>query len=67
MRNKQLSVSIYQEIVETLAVFIKAVRKAQKENRKLGLPNVYCEEGRIFYQLPDGSITNRISKKLIAF
>lgn len=67
MRNKQLPESIYQEIVETLAIFIKAVRKAQEENIKLGLPNVYCEGGRIFYQLPDGSITNRISKKLIAF
>jgi len=64
MKNKQLSISFYQEIVEILTIFIKAVRKTQKENRELGLPNVYCEGGRIFYQLPDGRITERIPPKL---
>jgi len=64
MKNKQLSVSIYQEIVETLTIFIEAVRKAQRENRESGLPNVYCEEGRVFYQLPDGEITEKIPRKL---
>ncbi len=64
MKSKQLPRSIYQEVVETLTIFIKAVRKAQKENRRLGLPNVYCEEGKIFYQLPNGRITDRISKRL---
>jgi len=59
--------SIYQTIGEVLTIFTKAVRKAQKENRRLGLPNVYSEGRRIFYQLPDGRITNRIPKKLIAF
>ncbi len=64
MKSNGLPDSIYQDIVETLTIFIKAVRKAQKENRRLGLPNVYCDEGRIFYQLPDGRITNRTPKSL---
>jgi hypothetical protein len=57
--------SIYQTIVETLTIFIKAVRKAQRENLRLGLPNVYCEGGRIFYQLPNGRITDVLPKNLL--
>ena len=55
---------IYHKIGEILVIFTKAVRKAQAENRKLGLPNVYSEEGKIFYQLPDGKIATRPPKKL---
>lgn len=35
-----------------------AVRKAQEENRKHGIPNVYSLNGKIFYELPDGTITD---------
>lgn len=35
----------------------RGVKKAQEENRRLGLPNVYCKDGKIFYQLPSGEIT----------
>ncbi|TAE31150.1 MAG: hypothetical protein EAZ92_03120 [Candidatus Kapaibacterium sp.] len=35
-----------------------AVRKAQEENRKNGIPNVYSLNGKIFYELPDGTITD---------
>jgi len=62
-KGEDMKKTIYQEIVEILAIFIKAVRKTQKENRSLGLPNVYCSEGKVFYQLPDGRITDRISEK----
>jgi len=65
VKNKRLSNFIYQEIVETLTIFIEAVRKAQRENRRLGLPNVYCKEGKVFYQLPDGRITSKTPKRLI--
>jgi len=34
-----------------------AVRKAQKESLKNGVPNVYSKNGFIYYQLVDGSIT----------
>ena len=36
-----------------------AVRLAQEENRRKGIPNVYCINGKIVWQLPDGSITDK--------
>ena len=42
----------------------RGVRKAQKENRRLGIPNVYYKYGKIYYQLPDGEITTKKPKKL---
>ena len=62
---RQKSKSIYQEMIEILIIFTKAVRKAQAENRKLGLPNVFCVGERVFYQLPDGRITPRIPRNLL--
>lgn len=56
---KELSPSIYQKIGEIIVIFTRAVRKAQAENRKLGLPNVYCEGEIIYYELPDGRITTK--------
>ena len=34
----------------------RAVHKAQEENRRLGIPNVYCVGGTIIYQMPSGEI-----------
>ena len=34
-----------------------AVHLAQEENRRKGIPNVYCINGRIIWQLPDGTVT----------
>ena len=34
-----------------------AVQKAQQDNFKKGVPNVYCLNGTLYYQLPDLSIT----------
>ena len=34
----------------------RAVRKAQEENRRLGIPNVYSIDGRIVYEAPDGRL-----------
>lgn len=35
----------------------KAVRKAQEESRRLGVPNVYFRKGRLLYELPSGELT----------
>lgn len=40
-----------------LAIANRAVRKAQEENRRNGVPNVYVVNGTIVWQLPDGTIT----------
>lgn len=37
----------------------RGVRKAQRENRRLGIPNVYFKYGKIYYQLPNGDITTK--------
>jgi hypothetical protein len=34
-----------------------AAKKAQTFNREHNIPNVYCKDGVIYYQMPDGSIT----------
>ena len=40
-----------------LAIANKAVREAQDESRRKGIPNVYVLNGTLVWQLPDGSIT----------
>lgn len=48
------------EIVEKLTRLGNiAVHLAQEENRRKGIPNVYCINGKIVWQLPDGSITDK--------
>lgn len=42
----------------------RAVRKAQEENRKNGVPNVYVINGKNVWQLPDGSLTDKSPFKL---
>lgn len=49
---------------ENLADYIteignRAVRKAQERNRINGIPNVYCKDGVITYELPNGKRTNK--------
>jgi len=62
---KKFPPSVYQKIGEIIVIFTKAVKKAQAENRKLGLPNVYCENGKIYYELSNGKITTKSVLKLI--
>ena len=40
-----------------LAIVNRAVREAQDENRRKGIPNVYVINGTLLWQMPDGSIT----------
>ena len=42
---------------ELLKIGNRAVKKAQENNRKKGIPNVYCINGKIIFELPDGEIT----------
>ncbi|MBQ4440335.1 MAG: hypothetical protein II909_04295 [Kiritimatiellae bacterium] len=47
------------EIVEKLTrIGNTAVHLAQEENMRKGIPNVYCINGKIIWQLPGGSITD---------
>jgi len=35
----------------------RAVKKAQEENRRKGIPNVYYINGKIVFELPNGQLT----------
>jgi hypothetical protein len=35
----------------------QAVRDAQEENRRLGIPNVYSINGILYWELPDGTLS----------
>jgi hypothetical protein len=43
-----------------LCIGNRPVRQAQKENHRLGLPNIYSRNGRIIYEMPDGEIVVKI-------
>lgn len=37
----------------------RAIKKAQENNRKKGIPNVYCINGKIIFELPNGEFTTQ--------
>ncbi len=37
----------------------RAIKKAQENNRKKGIPNVYCINGKIIFELPNGEFTTK--------
>lgn len=42
----------------------RGVKKAQEENHRLGIANVYYKNGKIYYQLPNGEITTDKPQKV---
>ena len=57
MSQDELSPDIYKETLEFLRIANRAVKRAQEENRKKGIPNVYSYNGHIYYELPNGELT----------
>lgn len=54
---ERLSLRRYRQAFEFLRIGNEAVQKAQEENRRLGIPNAYSRNGRTYYELPNGEIT----------
>ena len=46
-----------------LKIAAKATKEAQERNLKNGIANVYSKNGQIFFQLPDGTITQEMPKQ----
>ncbi len=46
----------YKRMAEFVRIGNRAVREAQAENHRLGLPNIYWRSGRIVYEMPNGEI-----------
>ena len=52
-----LDLETYKQASELLRIGRRAVRKAQEESRRLGVPNVYAHNGTLLYELPTGELT----------
>jgi hypothetical protein len=46
-----------------LKVASKAVKEAQRKSLENGVANVYSKNGQIYFQLPDGTITQETPKE----
>ena len=44
----------------------QAVKAAQIKNHKLGFANVYSKNKKIYFQFPNGTITDKIPKEYLA-
>lgn len=42
---------------DILRIGRRAVRRAQEDSRRLGIPNVYSLNGLLYYELPTGELT----------
>jgi len=47
----------YQFAAELQRIGNRAVRAAQEESRRLGVPNVYSKGGVVYFELPSGELT----------
>jgi len=49
--------NLYLKGFEIESIGNRAILQVQQENRELGIPLVYSVNGKIFYELADGTIT----------
>lgn len=47
------NIETYQQAAEIHRIATRAVRKAQEESRRLGVPNVYSRNGQLYYDRPE--------------
>ena len=52
-----LSVETYSRIDELLRIGSAAIAKAQEDSRRMGVPNVYSINGRLYYETPTGELS----------
>jgi hypothetical protein len=57
MTRPRLTLEQHETIEEYLRIARQAVSDAQEESRRLGVPNVYSINGRIYYELPNGELS----------
>ncbi len=49
--------SVEETAAEFSRIMSAGVQRAREENRRLGVPNVYSINGILYYELPDGSLS----------
>ncbi len=52
----KLKAETYERVLEFERIGNRAVRQAQEENHRLGLPNIYSRNGKLIYEMPNGEI-----------
>lgn len=52
---EELKPETLRESLEVGRAMARGVRKAQEENRRHGLPNVYVRDGHVVEEFPDGT------------
>ena len=57
MRNSEIGLDTYVKTDELIRIGRRAVRRAQEESRRKGVPNVYSINGLIYYELPNGELS----------
>ncbi len=57
MSQHELTLETHKQALEFLRIANRAAKRAQEENRKKGIPNVYSFNGHIYYELPNGELT----------
>ncbi len=57
MANSTVSHATYEKAAEFVRIGNAAVRRAQEESRRLGVPNVYSINGILYYELPNGELS----------
>ena len=54
---------MYELEIKILKIASKAVKDTQKDSLKRGIANVYSKNKKLYFQLPDGSITQEKPKQ----
>lgn len=49
---------LYIEARNILRIANQAVKEAKEENKRLGIPNTFWRNGKVYYELPNGEITD---------
>ncbi|MBX7171362.1 MAG: hypothetical protein K1X72_10415 [Pyrinomonadaceae bacterium] len=65
MKNNRgkISSQTYQKHLDFQRIGNLAVRQAQEENHRLGLPNVYSRNGQVIFEMPNGEIIVKKGEK----
>lgn len=57
MNKRRPDLDIHRRALELQRIGSAGVQAVLEENRRLGIPNVFSRNGRIYYELPNGEIT----------
>ena len=57
MADSSVSLATYEKAAEFIRIGNAAVRRAQEDSRRLGVPNVFSINGVLYYELPNGELS----------